>query len=79
MNVLVLFAEAQGMAVVIGLSLGLIVAGLIMVWLSSGIKQVSLGKVVYWVGIALVVIGLILLLTPVLVWVNTQLRSMLGS
>lgn len=67
------------MYIVIGLALGLILAGLLMIWLCKGITQPTLQTVVYWVGIALLIIGLILLLTPVLVWVNVQLRAMLGA
>ena len=66
------------MHIVIGLALGLILAGLLMVWLCGGIAQHVLKSIVYWVGIVLIVIGLILLLTPVVIWVNIQLRSMLG-
>ena len=67
------------MYIVIGLALGLILAGLLMVYLCKGIEQVTLKSVVYWVGIVLIVVGLILLLTPVLVWVNVQIRHMLGA
>ena len=67
------------MHIIIGLALGLIVVGLVMAWLSAGVKQPILATIVYWVGIVLLVIGLILLLTPVLVWVNVQLRAMLGT
>jgi hypothetical protein len=67
------------MAIVIGLALGLIVVGLVMAFLGPKSIPGVLGRVVFWVGVALVVIGLILLLTPVLVWVNVQLRSMLGN
>lgn len=66
------------MTVIVGLALGLIIAGLVMCFLSHGMKQPTLIAVVWWVGAALVVIGLVLLLTPVLVWVNVQLRNMLG-
>ena len=66
------------MHIVIGLALGLILGGLLMVWLCGGIAQQTLKSVVYWVGIVLIVIGLILLLTPAVVWLNLQLRSMLG-
>lgn len=65
------------MAVLIGVALGLILGGLIMAFLSGGVKQPTLASVVYWVGVALIVVGLILLLTPVLVWINAQLRAML--
>ena len=67
------------MTIIIGLALGLIIAGLVMAWLSPGMKNPLLISVVFYVGVALVVIGLILLLTPVLIWVNAQLRAMLGQ
>jgi sulfite exporter TauE/SafE len=63
--------------VVISLGIGLILAGLVMAWLSNTVKHATLATVVYYVGIALVVVGLILLLAPVVSYVDTQLRSML--
>ncbi len=67
------------MHIIIGLSLGLILVGLLMTYLRSGIQQPVLNTIVYWVGIIMIVIGLVLLLTPVLVWLNVQLRSMIGA
>lgn len=67
------------MTIIIGLSLVLIVVGLIMCWLHTSVKYATLATIVLWVGIALVVIGLILLLSPVVLWVNHQLREMLGQ
>lgn len=67
------------MAIVIGLSLALILAGLVMAWLSPGLKYPSLVKAIFVVGVVLVIIGLILLLAPVFVWVAAQLRAMLGQ
>lgn len=64
------------MHIIIGLALGLIIAGLVMAWLAPGVGGV-LATVVRYVGIVLIVVGLVLLLTPVLVWVNVQLRAML--
>lgn len=66
------------MYIVVGLALGLILGGLFMVYLCRGVEQPLLRTIVYWTGIGLVVIGLVLLLTPVLIWINVQLRSMLG-
>ncbi len=65
------------MAVVIGLAVGLILAGLLILFLSGNAKYPLLVTVLHWVGIILVVVGLILLITPVLVWIEAQLRSML--
>lgn len=66
------------MHIIIGLSVGLIIAGLVMAWLSGSVRQPVLANVVYWVGIVLIIVGLILLLTPVIVWLNVQLRQMFG-
>lgn len=66
------------MHIIIGLALGLILVGLLMCWLKGSIHQPTLASVVYWTGIVLVVVGLILLLTPVLLWINLQLRSAMG-
>ncbi len=66
------------MTIVVGLALGLILAGLVMAWLAGSLRQPVLAGIVYWVGVALVVVGLILLLTPVIVWVDSQLRAILG-
>lgn len=67
-----------GMVVVIGLAVGLVLAGLVMAWLSGSLRQPTLAAVVYWAGVVLVVVGLVLLITPVLVWLSAQLRSALG-
>lgn len=66
------------MHIVIGLALGLVLAGLLMAYLCGSVQQPVLKTIVYWVGLVLIVVGLVLLLTPVLIWVNLQLRSMLG-
>ena len=66
------------MHVIIGLAIGLIIAGLVMTWLSTSVRQPTLMTVVYWVGVVLIIVGLVLLLTPVLIWLNTQLREMFG-
>lgn len=67
------------MAVVIGLAVGLILAGLLIAWLSPKAGSATLAAVFWWVGIVLAVVGLILLVTPVLNWVYVQLRTMLAS
>ncbi len=64
------------MTVIIGLAIGLILAGLIMTRFPP---PGTLGVVVYWVGVVLIVVGLVLLVTPAMVWLNTQLRAMLGA
>lgn len=65
------------MAIVVGLAVGLIVAGLVIIWLSGNARQPVLVSVFWWVGLALAVVGLILLLAPVVAWIDQQLRSML--
>lgn len=67
------------MTVILGIAAGLILLGLVMCFLCPSIKFVLLQKVVYYVGIAMVIIGLILLLAPVVIWVNNQLTAMLGA
>ncbi len=66
------------MIIVIGLAIGLIIGGLIIICLSGQAKYPVLVGILFWVGIVMVVIGLVLLLTPVLVWLNAQLRAMIG-
>ncbi len=67
------------MGIILGLAAGCILLGLAMAYLGPKSLPGGLGRFVFWVGVVLVVIGLILLLTPVLVWVNAQLRGMLGQ
>lgn len=62
---------------IVGLAVGLILAGLLIIFLSGGAGR--LAGVFWWVGAILAVVGLILLITPVLVWVSHQLRMMLGQ
>ena len=59
-----------------GIGVVLIVLGLLIVYLSPGAGK--LAGVFWWVGIILAVIGLIFVVTPVLIWVNGQLRAMIG-
>lgn len=65
------------MAIIIGLALGLIIAGLVIAYLSGTMRQALLESVLYWVGVVLVVVGLVLLVAPVVAWLDAQLRSML--
>lgn len=66
------------MHVVVGLAVGLLLAGLVMAWLSGALRPPLLAAIAYWVGVVLVAVGLVLLLTPVLIYVNGVLRGMLG-
>ena len=63
------------MAVLFGVALGLIVCGIFMCWKSDALRKEPLVTITYWVGVVLAIVGLVLLLTPVLVWLNLQLRS----
>ncbi len=65
------------MAIVIGLALGLIIAGIILVKFGGGIGLLS--TVLYYTGIIIIIVGLILLVTPVLNWVYMQLKMMLAN
>lgn len=61
---------------VVGLAVGLILAGLLIIFLSPSAGRMA--TVFWWVGAVLAVVGLVLLVTPVLVWVDHQLRMILG-
>ena len=56
-----------------------ILAGLAIAWMSGNARHPLLVTVVFWIGIILIIVGVVLFLTPVLVWVNGQLRAMLGT
>ena len=56
-----------------------ILAGLLMAAFAGKAGNPLLSTIVWWVGVALIVVGLILLLTPVIVWLNLQLRAMLAT
>jgi hypothetical protein len=67
------------MTITIGLALALILAGLVMAALSGHAGNALLSRVVWVVGVVLIVVGLILLLSPVILWINGHLRQMLGQ
>ena len=58
--------------------LGLIIAGLLMAFLSGSMKFALLVSIVFWTGVGCVIVGLILLLAPVIVYLSNQLHQMLG-
>ncbi len=66
------------MTIVIGLAIALIIAGLVMIILSPKAGHPILVIFTWWAGLILLIVGLVLLFTPVIVWVNAQLRAMLG-
>ena len=61
------------------LSILLIVSGLVIVYLSGNAKYPLLIQVVFWIGIFLVFCGALFLLTPALVWLSGQLKTILGA
>lgn len=67
------------MVVVVGLAIGLIIAGLVIIYLSRYANYPVLVTVFFWVGLVMSVIGLILLITPVLVWLTYQIRTAIGQ
>jgi hypothetical protein len=58
------------------IALGCIIGGLVICFLSSSAGP-TLGKILWVVGIVVIIVGLILLLTPALVWCDKQLRDAL--
>lgn len=65
------------MAILIGVSLGLILGGLLMCYLSPAVQQGLLKTVVYWTGIVIIIVGLFLLFAPAIVYIAGHLRAML--
>ncbi len=65
------------MSMIIPLALGLIIGGLLMAWMHTSIQGL-LSTIVYWTGVVLIIIGLVLLLAPVLIWVRNQLVAAFG-
>ncbi len=66
------------MVVLLGVAVGLIVAGLVICWLSSQAHYPLLARIFFWVGLVLAVVGVVLLLAPALNWLSVQLRAMLA-
>jgi hypothetical protein len=65
-------------AIVVGLAVGLIIAGIIMaVAGKKGLEPGLLATVVFVVGIILIVVGLVILIAPVLMWFRAQFIAML--
>lgn len=63
------------MAIMIGLSLGLLISGLVIMLLSPSAHNPTLVTVIWWIGLVLVVFGVILLITPAMVWIYGQVRA----
>ena len=63
------------MILVVGIAVGLIVAGLLICFLSGSAGRASLGF--WWVGAVLAVCGVVLLLAPVIVFVAGIIRQAL--
>ena len=66
------------MVIVFGLGLGLLLGGLLVMWLSPSAHNSILVAVVWWIGLVLVLFGVILLATPILVYIYNQVQAMLG-
>ncbi len=67
------------MAIVLGIAFACILVGLAMAGFAHVVKPAALSQVVYYVGIVLIIVGLILLLAPVIIWLDAQIRSMLRT
>lgn len=67
------------MTIMLGLGLGLLIGGLVVMWLSPAAHQPVLITVVWWIGLVLTVFGVVLLATPILVWVYNNVHAMLGA
>lgn len=67
------------MAIMIGLGLGLLIGGLVVMWLSPSTHNPTLVNLIWWVGAVLAVFGVVILVTPMLVWVYNQVHAMLGA
>lgn len=66
--------------ITVGLAFACILVGIAMAMAGKrGLEPGVLATVVFWVGAALIVVGLIFLLSPVILWANAQLRQMLGG
>jgi len=63
------------MILVVGVAVGLILAGLAICWLSGQAGRAA--TVFWWIGIVLAVVGAVLLAAPVIAWVAAQLRVIL--
>ncbi len=61
------------------LAIVMILAGLGICYLSGSAKYSLLIQVVFIAGVILVIVGLFLLLTPVVIWIDRQLQSALGT
>lgn len=64
---------------IVGLLFVLIIGGLLMAYLRSGIPHAIIQTALLYVGIVLVVIGLFFLVMPVLVWIYAQLHNAMGA
>lgn len=67
------------MAIMIGLGLGLLIGGLVVMWLSPSAHNPTLVTVVWWIGLVLVLFGVVIIITPVMVWIYNQVQAMVGA
>ncbi len=68
----------SGSLIIFLIGVGCILAGLFIVTRAGNAGNPLLAAVVWWIGLVLIVFGAVLILTPVLIWFNKQLREMLG-
>jgi hypothetical protein len=59
--------------------LGIILAGILMAAYSGQLRYPLLKELVFWIGIAAIVVGVVVILTPVFVWLSAQIKSMTGA
>lgn len=61
------------------LALAMLIGGLVVCFLSPSAKYPLAVKLFFWLGLIVACIGGLLLLTPILIWIGTQLRAAIGS
>lgn len=67
------------MAIMIGLGLCLFIGGLVVMWFSPSAHNPTLVSVIWWVGAVLAVFGVVILVTPAMVWLYNQVHAVLGA
>jgi hypothetical protein len=67
------------MAVMIGVGLGLLIGGLVVMWLSPSAKKEPLITIIWWVGLICACFGLVILVTPILNWLYHQVQQMIAQ
>lgn len=73
-----IFAELSNLHIMIGSALVLIVLGLLILMLRQHAEYEILKTVCKWIGIVVLVIGLILFIIRPLIWIAAQLQNATG-